>query len=536
MTDTSLPPDPDALSRRGLLQAGLATAAGALLPAAALGQEGAPMTFEGVVAQARALAEAPYQPQPDDLPPALAKLDYDAYRAIIFRPEAAPRLNRLFSVQLFHRGFLQRKRVALYLQSDVGAPRRIAYAPGLFQLGDKLAGRSFSTELGFAGFRLHYAFDPANAGRQEEFLVFLGASYFRLRGKGQEYGLSARAAAIDTANPGHPEEFPDFTAFWICEPEPEARAVTVLALLDSPSLSGAYRFDIAPGDPSRITVTSSLHPRQAIGRLGIAPLTSMFLHGQNGPGARNAVPLDDYRPQVHDSDGLVVATPGDRAWRPLVNGRAGPQASLFRADDLVGFGLLQRERRFAAYLDVQARQEARPGLWVAPQQPGGFGPGAVELFEIPSREEYADNIVAAFVPNGPVAQGARLSFDYTLTTVGQEPDPAIPGDLARVVSTRVGSPDQLRVVKPPIPGRRLFAIDFEGANLPDSAEADITASVSASAGKMVDPVMEKVTPTGGWRLYVEWRPPTPLPPGDIVLRARLMFGGKPVSETWDAVV
>lgn len=550
MTDTSLPRD--ALSRRGLLQAGLGATAGAMLPQASAQAQGAgpvpsdtsssgptppgPMTFEGVVAKAQALAASPYQPHPDDLPPALAKLDYDAYRSIIFRPEASPQLNRLFSLQLFHRGFLQRKRVALFTQSDVGPPRSIPYESRLFRLGDKLAGKTFSPELGFAGFRMHYAFDPSQAGHQEEFLVFLGASYFRLRGKGQEYGLSARAAAIDTANPGHPEEFPDFTAFWICEPEPEAREVTVLALLDSPSLAGAYRFEIAPGDPSRIRVSTSLHPRRAIGRLGIAPLTSMFLHGQNGPGARNAVPLDDYRPQVHDSDGLVVATPGDRLWRPLVNGRAGPQASLFQADALVGFGLLQRERGFAAYLDIQARQEARPGLWVEPKPQGAFGPGAVELFEIPSREEYADNIVAAFVPRGPVTESTRLALDYTLTTVGPEPDPTVPGALARVVSTRVGSPDQLRAVKPPIPGRRFFAIDFEGPGLPESAEAEITAMVSASAGKMVDPVMEKVTPTGGWRLYVEWRPPTPLPAGDIVLRARLMLAGRGVSETWDAVV
>lgn len=537
MTDIPSFRDPDALTRRGLLQTGLGAAAGAMLPmGGALAEDGAPMTFEGVVAQARALAAAPYRPHPDDLPPALAKLDYDAYRGIVFRPEAAPKLNRLFSVQLFHRGFLQRKRVALYLQGDAGPARPIPYESRLFRLGDTLAGKTFAPGLGFAGFRLHYAFEARDAARQEEFLVFLGASYFRLRGKGQEYGLSARAVAIDTAAPGRGEEFPDFTAFWICEPEPEARTVTVLALLDSPSLAGAYRFDIEPGDPSRVRVSGSLHARKAVGRLGLAPLTSMFLHGQNGPGARGAVPLDDYRPQVHDSDGLVVATPADRVWRPLVNGRAGPQASLFQADTLVGFGLMQRERRFAAYLDVQARQEARPGLWVAPEVPGGFGPGAVELFEIPSREEYADNIVAAFVPATPLGEGGRLALDYTLTTVGSEPDPTIPAKLARVVSTRVGSPDQLRAVKPPIPGRRLFAIDFEGEVLPSSPEAEIVPVVSASAGTMVDPVMEKVTATGGWRLYVEWRPPVPMRTGDIVLRARLTFQGRPLSESWDAVV
>ncbi|MBX9934244.1 MAG: glucan biosynthesis protein [Methylobacterium sp.] len=494
------------------------------------------MTFAGVVAQAKALAASPYKPQLDDLPPALAKLDYDGYVAIGFRPEAAPKLNRLFSMQLFHRGFLHRKRVALFLQSDEGPPRPLAYDSKLFRLGDKLAGKSFSSELGFAGFRLHYAFDPLNAGQQEEFLVFLGASYFRLRGKGQEYGISARAAAINTANPGKPEEFPDFTAFWISEPAPEAHTITVLALLDSPSLAGAYRFEIAPGDPSRVAVSASLHPRHAIGRLGLAPLTSMFVTGQNGPGARNAVPIEDVRPHVHDSDGLAVATRDDRLWRPLVNGRVAPQASLFRADNLVGFGLLQRERRFAAYMDVAARQEARPGLWVAPTVPGGFGPGAVELFEIPSREEWNDNIVAAFVPQTSPAVGAPLALDYTLTTVGPEPDSTLPGALARVVSTRFGSADQLRPLKPPLPGRRLIMIDFEGPGLPVSADAPITASVSASAGKMVDPVLEKVNQTGGWRIVTEWRPPMPMPAGDVVLRARLVLDGKPISETWDAVV
>lgn len=535
----------DPISRRTTLRAALGAATGSVFLStvelnvartrAETRDSAVATTFADVVAQARTLAAAPYRPQDDDLPASLAGLGYDDYRAITFRPAASPRLGPLFSAQLFHRGFLQRKRVALFLQPPEGPARKIAYESGLFDLGPALRGQSFPPDLGFAGFRLHYAFDANRPEAQEEVLVFLGASYFRLRGAGQEYGLSARGAAIRTGGPGA-EEFPDFTAFWICEPKagsgPEARRLTILALLDSPSLAGAYRFTVAPGDPSGVRVEASLHPRVALDCLGLAPLTSMFLHGQNGPGGRGAAPFDDFRPQVHDSDGLAVATRGDRLWRPLVNGRAQPQISAFGVDPLEGFGLLQRERDFGAYLDVQARHEARPGLWVTPE--AGFGAGAIQLFEIPSREEYMDNVVAAFVPRDPVAAGRALDVAYTLTTVGPEPAPVVPGGLARVVATRIGSAERLRPTVPPQPARRLYVIDFAGPGLPAASGPSPLADVSASAGTLVDPVVEPVPQTGGWRLYVEWRPPADLPAGDVILRARLLAEGKPLTETWDA--
>ena len=551
------------VSRRSVLRTTLTAAAGTLLPSAidlnvarTKAEDAIPartdpahaapmtlaaqMTFAGVAALAEARARAPYAPPPTDLPPELAALSYDGYQAIAFRPAESLRLGPLFSAQLFHRGFLQRKRVDLYLQPRAGGPIPIAYASNLFDLGPGLAGKGFPADLGFAGFRLHAALASLTPGVQEEFLVFLGASYFRLRGRGQEYGLSARGASIGTGAP-EGEEFPDFVAHWICEPEPGADRLTVLSLLDSPSLSGAFRFVVAPGDPSRLGVTATLHPRKVLTRLGLAPLTSMFLQGQNGPGARGAEGFEDFRPQVHDSDGLVVESAKDRLWRPLVNGRRQPQISAFAVAPLRGFGLLQRERSFAAYLDVQARHEARPGLWVEPAagedvpEGGGFGTGAVQLFEIPSREEYMDNVVAAFVPSGPVLPGAALHLAYGLTTVGAEPEPVLPGDRARVVSSRIGSAERLRPTKPPSPERRLYVVDFEGPGLPANADAAVSASVSASAGSLVDPVVERVPQTGGWRLYVEWRPPTPLPPGDVVLRAHLALEGRVLSETWDAV-
>lgn len=529
----------ESFSRRQTLRTTLSVAVGMVLPTAHdlnAGRTRAaapdPLSFEVVKAKARALAAHPYQAQPDDLPPPLAGLSYDGYRAITFRPEASLPLGRRFSAQLFHRGFLQRKRVALYRQPRNGPAQQIPYAPDLFDLGPDLKGQSFPSDLGFAGFRLHHAFQVDRPADQEEFLVFLGASYFRLRGFGQEYGLSARGAALRTGGPGA-EEFPDFTAFWICEPEADARTIEIWALLDSPSLAGAYRFRVAPGDPSVMHVEASLYPRTALEHLGLAPLTSMFLHGANGPGARSAAPFDDFRPQVHDSDGLAVVTRGERLWRPLVNGRAQPQISAFGVDPLEGFGLLQRARDFPAYLDVQARHEARPGLWITPE--AGFGAGAVRLFEIPSREEYMDNIVAAFVPGAPLPAGTERAVSYTLTTVGAEPATVVPGTLGRVVSTRVGSAERLRPTTPPSPDRRLYVIDFAGPGLPADRGADLAADASASAGTMVDPVVEFVPQTGGWRLYVEWRPPTPLPAGDVILRARLVRDGRAVTETWDAV-
>jgi glucans biosynthesis protein len=499
------------------------------------------MTFEALSEAAARRAAAPYAAAPEDLPAPLAGLDYDGYRAITFRAAESLHLGPLFSAQLFHRGFLQRKRVDLSFQPLDGPVRPIPYESRLFDLGRRLAGQSFAPDLGFAGFRLHYAFPDTPAWRpkgfQEEFLVFLGASYFRLRAGNQEYGLSARGLAIGTGAP-EGEEFPDFVAHWLCEPEPGAHSLTVFSLLDSPSVAGAYRFVVSPGDPARIDVTAALHPRVPLAKLGLAPLTSMFLYGENGPGARGAKPFDDFRPQVHDSDGLCVAAGTDRLWRPLVNGRRQPQISAFASRPLAGFGLLQRERNFAAYLDVEARQEARPGLWVSPDPAqGAFAAGAVQLYEIPSVEEYMDNIVAAFVPDAPAQPGAALQVAYGLTTVGAEPVPAIPeAALARVISTRFGSAERLRPLTPPRPERRLCVIDFAGPALPVGPDELVSAEVSASAGTMHEPVSNFVPQTGGWRIYAEWRPPEPMQAGDVVLRARLVRGGVPLSETWDAAV
>ncbi len=350
----------------------------------------------------------------------------------------------------------------------------------------------------------------------------------------QEYGLSARGLAIGTGAP-EGEEFPDFVAHWICEPEPEARALTCalaprqpergrrLPVRDRARRSGPdRRHRGAPPAPGRSRSS------------GWRRSPALFLFGQNGPGARGAKPFDDFRPQVHDSDGLCVAAGADparldRIWRPLVNGRAQPQISAFAARPLAGFGLLQRERSFAAYLDVEARHEARPGLWVAPDPAGGaFADGAVQLFEIPSGEEvhgqHRGGLRAGRPGTARRAAARRLRPDHGGRRAGAG-DPGgrpRPGD---VDAARLGGAPA--PVEPAEPRRRLCVIDFEGPGLPRGPDDAVAAEVSASAGTMHEPVANFVPQTGGWRIYVEWRPPEPVPPGDVVLRARLVRGTVP---------
>ena len=206
-----------------------------------------------------------------------------------------------------------------------------------------------------------------------------------------QYGLSARGLAIDTGMP-RPEEFPDFTAFWLERPAPGSETVVVYALLDSPSVAGAYRFAITKGEPLVMDVDAALYPRKEIERIGIAPATSMYQVGENDRR------MDwDWRAEIHDSDGLAMHSGnGEWIWRPLGN-PAHLRYNAFADENPRGFGLLQRDRDFASYQDIETRSELRPSAWIAPR--GKWGDGHVELVEIPTTTELNDNIVAFWVPD-----------------------------------------------------------------------------------------------------------------------------------------
>ena len=512
-------------SRRDLLSgfiAALAAAgaprslvAAAQAPALRLGPP-APFTPATVLDQARALAAEPFGSLNQPLPEVLAGLDHEQHGAIRFRRDMAlwKGLDLNAEAQFFHLGARFRAPVHIYEVADSLA-REVLYGGSLFDFGADGPVLDLPEDLGFAGFRLHAPLNRPDFF--DEVAVFLGASYFRAIGRNQRYGISARGVAIDTGLPKD-EEFPAFRRFWLERPAPGADGVVVHALLDGPSLSGAYGFRIRPGKTTVMEVEATLFPREAIELLGIAPLTSMFLFGPND---RRGV--DDFRPGVHDSDGLQIwSGSGEWSWRPLVN----PQAlrlSLFGDSDPKGFGLMQRARDFAAYQDLEARYELRPSLWVEPLE--SWGSGHVRLIEIPSPREIYDNIVAFWVPREPVEAGSEWAFKYRLHW-GAEP-PARP-DLGEVVATRVGLAGETEQEREA--GLRKLVIDFAGGQLQDMpGNAALEAAVSALGGEVIAPLARKNDVTGGWRASFDLRPDGD---GPVELRCVLRLADQTLTETW----
>lgn len=469
-----------------------------------------PFTFSLLRAEAARLAGEPYEPSTAvPLPENLRQLTPQQYHAIRFRSEASIwRDERLpFQMQLFHRGsyFRQSVKVNVIDGQNIGA---IPYASSLFDYSDSPIDQA-PDDLGFAGFRLLH---PINRPDHfDEVAVFLGASYFRVLAAGQHYGLSARGLAIDTGL-SKKEEFPYFKEFWIEKPAPEARSVEIFALMDSASVTGAYRFTLTPGAESQMKVQASVFTRQAVQKFGIAPLTSMFLYGEN-----SMRPLDDLRPEVHDSDGLLMASrSGEWIWRPLTN-RSDLQISSFQNESPRGFGLLQRDRDSRHYHDLDLNYERRPSAWIEPQ--GEWGKGVVQLIEIPSDAERYDNIALLWVPERPVEAGQEWPFSYLLRFAGHYPDFPNTG---RTLGTREGAGAQQ--------GHRRFALEFGGGSLPDiTDEGAVDLVVSASAGQITNPQCRKNTASGNWLALFD------LDPGDrdaIELRAFLKDREHALTETW----
>ncbi len=475
--------------------------------------------FAEVAELARREAAAPYQAPVSQLPAALRGLDYDGLREIRFKPEHAlwRREGLPFELQLFHLGGGHAAPVRIHEVAQ-GRARELPYEPAAWDFGRHRFDRSGWAGLGHAGFRIHHALNtPAY---QDELIVFRGASDFRALGRGQQYGLSARALAIDTvgAPPGQAEEFPRFKAFWIERPAPGAQALTIHALLDSPRAPGAFRFVVKPGETSTVDVQQRVFLRSPVARLGLAPLTSMFLHGEN---QRHA---SDFRPEVHDSDGLQLAADGEWLWRPLFNPGA-PLASSLRATQLQGYGLMQRDRRFGAYEDDEAHYERRPSAWVEPL--GAWGPGRVELLMLPTPDETHDNVVAYWVPDTMPVPGQPFDLAWRLHWQGTQ---ATQPPQAWATQARRG-----HGWAPLAPGELQFVIDFDGPALRAlPVNTAITAMASAGAGARIKDARAWPHPQGGWRMQLRVLRDDPARP--VELRAWLRHGPHALTETWAALV
>lgn len=397
-----------------------------------------------VEARARALAAAPFAPADESLPAPLDALGYDAWRRIAFaRERAVPLGNSAFRLQAYHRGWIFRREARIHLVRD-GMARPLAFSTDLFDYGEGGA-PALPADLGFAGFRLLHPLNRRD--KLDEVISFLGASYFRFLGRGQAYGLSARGLALGAGDPQTREEFPAFREFWLEEGDSPGAPAIIHALMDSPSLAGAYRFVLHAGARSFVEIDAAIFPRAALRGLGLAPLTSMFMAA---PYDRRAP--DPFRPRVHDSDTLLLQM---RAGGWIARALRNPERPL--SSDFAGvgaFGLMQRARDFESYQDLEAHYHLRPSYWVTPR--GDWGAGSVRLVELPAPDETGDNVVAFWAPAKAPQAGEALRLSYSVETMSEDERLH---DLARTRAVHLVAPREAGDVT-----RRLI-LDFAGGDL-----------------------------------------------------------------------
>ena len=480
-------------------------------------------SLDDVTARARDLMDKPYAAPVSNLPPVFSNMqfaDYQKMQPLIdkfeWRDKGTP-----FKLSFYHQGmqFNAPVKISEIVGSDV---QEIKYDASRFDFGDLKFDKDATAKLGYAGFRVMY---PINQdGKDDEIMSFLGASYFRVIGKGQVYGLSSRGLAIDTALPA-PEEFPNFREFWIQRPNPQDKQLVIYALLDSPRVTGAYQFILTPGKDAVLDVQANVFMRGDVNTLGIAPLTSMFLYGPNQQSEKR-----NFRPAIHDSNGLAIHTgSGEWLWRPLNNPR-NLSISTFQVENPLGFGLLQRGREFSRFEDLKDRYDQRPSAWIEPQ--GKWGKGKVELVEIPTPDETNDNIVAFWTPDVQPKKGQAMQYAYRMHWTTDEA--ALHGqDNAWVRQTfnTAGELMQPNLIRK-LDGSTALLVDFEGpvlAKLP--ADAAVTAQVSVGDNaELLENVLQRNTAINGWRLTLRVKVKNPDQP--VEMRAALRQGDKPISETW----
>lgn len=478
-----------------------------------------PFSFEGLRELARRKAAAPYVPPPR--PAALLQqIDYQAWGEIKFDTRYALFQDGPLPVTFFHLGQFFQTPVQIHAV-EAGQAREVVYDPHYFDMPANSPARRLPSGAGFAGFRVQEPKAGDLDWRTNDWVAFLGASYFRAIGELRQYGLSARAVAIDTAVYGKTEEFPAFTQVFIERPQAGSRTITAHALLEGSSIAGACRFRMTRGKGVVMDVDQTLYLRRPVSRLLLAPLTSMYWFSETVKAT--AV---DWRPEVHDSDGLALWTgAGERLWRPL-NDSPHAMASAFSDENPKGFGLMQRDRVFDHYLDG-VFYDRRPSLWVEPK--GGWGRGAVQLIELPTNDEINDNIVAGWVPAEPPAPGAPLDLGYRLHWLAEEP---YPSPLAKCVATRMGAGGQPGRPRPP--GVRKFVVEFLGgplASLPYGVLPEM--ALTTSRGRFGDYRRMEAVPDGvpgHWRAEFDLADVQGSDP--VELRLQLLVAGRVATETW----
>ena len=480
-----------------------------------------PFSTANLIARAKAQASVPFAPTPPVAPGIIDRIDYDAYQQISWKPDKSLMLGAgdTLPIQLFHLGNQVRESVKIHILRD-GIAREVLYSPALFETPLGHPSRDLPPTAGFAGFRV------MAPGQKPDWLAFLGASYFRSSGPYDQYGLSARGLAIDTGL-ATAEEFPRFTEFWLEGGTGKTPQIIIHALLESQSVTGAYRITAERVSDAKgvytvpMDIDCTLFARQDIKRLGLAPFSSMYWYSET-----RRPKAADWRPEIHDSDGLEIWTgAGERIWRPLNN----PDrviTSSFVDQNPNGFGLLQRDRDFGHYLDDGVFYERRPSVWVEPIEP--FGDGAVHLLEIPTNDEIHDNIAAYWCPSAAFAAGTERRYRYRLTWLDDAP--RTNAALGRATGLWTGLGGRPAYKRPE--GTQKFVIDFEGAIFDGLGRDDgVEIIVSASRGEISNAFTHPVERhSRRWRALFDVTAGRSTDPVD--LRLHLRRGATPLTETW----
>ena len=454
--------------------------------------------LDDVSAKAKELAGQKFEAPRSNLPNEFRDMKFADYQKIRFLTEKAEWADQKtpFKLSFYHQGMHFDTPVKIN-EVTADSVQEIKYDPTRFDFGDVKFDPKATEQLGYAGFRVLYPINKAD--KQDEIMTMLGASYFRVVGKGQAYGLSARGMAIDTALPSG-EEFPRFTEFWIERPKPGEKQLVIFALLDSPRATGAYRLILRPGTDTIVDVKSQMFLRDKVSKLGVAPLTSMYLFGANQPSK-----VLNYRRELHDSSGLSIhAGNGEWIWRPLNNPKH-LSVSNFTVENPKGFGLLQRGRDFSHYEDLDDNYDKRPSAWIEPE--GDWGKGTVNLVEIPTADETNDNIVAFWSPAELPEIGKPLDVSYRLHWTMDE-KALHPSDSAWVKQTlrSTGDVKQSNLIRQP-DGSVAYLVDFEGPSLkalPSDAAVRSQVSVSDNA-ELVENSVRYNEHTKGWRLTLRMK-------------------------------
>ncbi|MFN3892604.1 MAG: glucan biosynthesis protein [Beijerinckiaceae bacterium] len=466
-----------------------------------------------VLEMARNLARQPWRKPAPDLPEPFNTLNHDQYASIERKPEAFVWRDQStgFALEPTPRGFIFGNSLQINVVED-GVARRLAYDPADYNFG-KVPAAAERKDVGFAGFRLWIR---GADGSLQDFLNFQGQGYFQTVGRGQPFGASARALAVRPVDQGKGEEFPYFAAVWIERPVLAANAVVIHALLDSESVTGAFRYTMRPGDATIVDTECTLFTRAAIDNVGIAAMQGTFLFG---PVDRRRG--DDVRPGVYDVAGVQMHTGKDEwIWRPVAN-RQTIQLSAFVDENPKGFGVIQRDRDFSLFSDDDNHWEARPSVWTEPL--GDWGPGHVTLIEIPAESQVNQNIIVYWRPRAPLAANSETTFSYRQWWAWNPPDRPPLATAWRSRSGRVsGSPPNAR--------RRRFMVEFRGDALADVARnPEITARVTAAQGSVMSSRLMLARHEKAARVTFD------LDAGNepnMELRLLLESAGKPISETW----